>query len=174
MAKQGDEHNRNGVSGGALMSSAIRVDASSLETRAGAAATANVWLVLEGREFPSHGWNDFVVVVLAWWATALLRLLRGTSKKELVNFMDGPYTVEVSWPSPETFQLRALEGAKRNHERAVGSAPAVEFAISLIAQGRDILEACRQQEWWSSDAAALESALSALGQECGRAVEVQH
>ena len=41
----------------------------------------------------SRGCNDFVAIVLAWWAAPLLRLFRGTSAKELVSFIDGPYTV---------------------------------------------------------------------------------
>src|SRR4051812_22305838 len=105
------------------MSSFLVVDSSSLEARVGAAATANLWLVVDGREFPSRGWNDFAVVVLAWWATALLRLFRGASTKERVDFMDGPYAVEVTGPSSGALRLRALEGVERTHETAVGCAP---------------------------------------------------
>jgi hypothetical protein len=149
--------------------SSIIVDTTSLEARTGASATANLWLEIDGREFPCRGWNDFVVVVLAWWARALLRLFRGTSEKERVNFMDGPYAVEVSGPSSDTFWFRAIEGVERNHETASGGAPAVEFAVSLIVQGREVLEACKQRGWWSSDAVALASSLNLLEQECGRA-----
>jgi hypothetical protein len=129
----------------AIMSSLIIVDTSSVEARAGAAATANLWLVIDGREFPSRGWNDVVVVVLSWWATALLRLFHGTSTQERVNFMDGPYTVEVSGPLAGMLRFRALEGSGRTHETALGGAPAVEFATSVIAQGRQVLEACRRK-----------------------------
>jgi hypothetical protein len=150
------------------ISSIIMVEASSVKVRAGGPATANLWVVIDGREFPSRGWNDFVVVVLGWWAAALILLFRGVSTRESVSFMDGPYSVEISRPSSGTLQFRALEGAMRANESALGSAPAFEFALSLISQGRVVLEACRQRNWWSSDAETLQLSLLSLEEECRR------
>jgi len=73
--------------------SSIIVDASSVQARAGGPVTGNLWLVIDGHEFPSHGWNDFVVVVMGWFAAALVPLFRGASTRESVSFMDGPYSV---------------------------------------------------------------------------------
>lgn len=85
--------------------------------------------------------------------------------------MDGPYTVEVSGPCSGSFRFRALDN--RVHEVATGSAPAVEFAVSLITQGREVLRACRQQSWWASDALTLESSLGFLEQECQRGAQAE-
>ena len=53
-------------------------------------ATGGIWLVTGGSEFPRAGWNDFIVVVLGWWSSAILRLLENNSGMERVHFMDGP------------------------------------------------------------------------------------
>jgi hypothetical protein len=47
-----------------------------------------------GRQFPSLGWNDFVVVLASWWMVALKEITEGASEVEL-RFMDGPYWISV-------------------------------------------------------------------------------
>jgi hypothetical protein len=141
------------------------VEPGSVSVRPSGPATANVWLSLAGCEFPMRGWNDFAVVILGWWATALLRLLRNVSTRETVNFMDGPYSVEVSRTPSGMLHLRALEGSTRNREMATGEVEANPFVLGLISQSRGVLDACRRQGWWSNDAQTLESALAALEQE---------
>jgi hypothetical protein len=46
------------------------------------------------RQFPSLGWNDFVVVLASWWMVAMKEIPEGTSEVKL-RFMDGPYWVAV-------------------------------------------------------------------------------
>jgi hypothetical protein len=46
------------------------------------------------RQFPSLGWNDFVVVLASWWMVALKEITEGTSEVKL-RFMDGPYWITV-------------------------------------------------------------------------------
>lgn len=131
-------------------------------------ATGNVWLVLNGYEFPTHGWNDFIVVILGWWLTALLLLLRNDSRLERVHFMDGPYAVDVSMAPSGTLLFRALEGPDRTIEVANSEAPAMPFILELLTQSREVLAACRRQGWWSRDAEVLESALAALDQQSSK------
>jgi hypothetical protein len=64
----------------------LAVETNSLTTRPGRPATGNIWLVINGRDFPAPQWNDFIVVILGWWAESLLRLLRNSSTKETVHF----------------------------------------------------------------------------------------
>lgn len=151
-----------------MTGSSIIVDVSSVKVRVGGPATGNLCFLVDGYEFPEHGWNDFVVVVLSWLAAALVLLFRGASTRESVNFMDGPYSIEISGPSSGMLWFQPLESRKAQ-DGILGSAPAHEFARSLISQARDVLSACREQNWWSSDAAALESSLLSLEQECERA-----
>jgi hypothetical protein len=46
------------------------------------------------RQFPSLGWNDFVVVLASWWMVALKEITEGASEVKL-RFMDGPYWITV-------------------------------------------------------------------------------
>jgi hypothetical protein len=46
------------------------------------------------RQFPSLGWNDFVVVLASWWMVALKEISEGTSEVRLY-FMDGPYWITL-------------------------------------------------------------------------------
>jgi hypothetical protein len=46
------------------------------------------------RQFPSLGWNDFVVVLASWWMVALKEVAEGAPEVKLY-FMDGPYWITV-------------------------------------------------------------------------------
>lgn len=146
----------------------VLVEIASLRVRSNGPATANIWFVINGREFPRGRWNDFVVVVLGWWVVGLLNLLRDTSTHETMRFMDGPYAVEVSKTSSGLLQFRAVEGASRNIEVAIGEGAAHSFVLELISQSREVLDACRRVSWWSSDAEILESSVNALEKESSR------
>ena len=129
-----------------MTNTSIIVDADSLSFRPRGSATGNIWLVIGGCEFPALQWNDFVVVILGWWVESLLRLLRNSSTKETVNFMDGPYVVEVSRTPSGGLHLRALEGSNRSIERASGEA-LIDDSVSHLLQYRCIrlIEAFRIQ-----------------------------
>lgn len=140
----------------------------SLTCRQGGGATANIKLMVNGHAFPSHDWNDFVVVIMEWWVRALTSLLRNTSMQETIHFMDGPYAIEVCTQQSGTLQFRALTGANRNVEVVIGEANMMSFSFELIKQSREILDACRKQVWWSQDAQNLESSLFELTKEYSR------
>lgn len=140
----------------------IMLDATSASTRVGGPATAGIWLEVDGREFPSRGWNDFAVVVLGWWVAAVLRLLDGESTRETVHFMDGPYAVEVTQPFSSRLRFRGLGGASRRDEVVVGEGRAAPFLDSLLSASRTMLDLCRAQGWWSPDAQELKDSSEAL------------
>jgi len=140
----------------------LSVNVDSLKISQGGLATADIWLVLGDHEFPMHGWNDFVVVILSWWHSALLRLLQDASIGEMLHFMDGPYAVEVSISS-DVLKFRALEGSARNREVAIANRLLNSFAKDLILRSREIIEACRLQGWWSKDLDTLSSLVEELG-----------
>jgi hypothetical protein len=129
-------------------------------------ATANVWLMLDNSAFPVEGWNDFVVVILEAWVSALLRLLRGLSNCELVHFMDGPYVVELGALAAETLHLRAIKNGR--DEVAHVDAKAIPLIESLLVGSEGVLAACRAQDCWSADADKLSANLPALRREMMR------
>ncbi len=126
-------------------------------------------MTIGGRDFPARGWDDFVVVVLGWWAAALVRLLRGLSQREMLDFMDGPFTVETEIRSG-TLLLRGREGARRETERCSAEGPALPFVSAVLAESERVLLACSGSGWWSPDADALERATAELREERSRLV----
>ena len=118
------------------------------------------------------GWNDFIVVVLDWWAAAILRLLHNDNGRERVHFMDGPYAVELSQSSSGKLQLRMCVGASGGREVAVGEADVRRFVGELSTQSRQLLEECRLRGWWSLDAEGLASHLQDLDRELALRGEV--
>jgi hypothetical protein len=132
----------------------IMVDPGTLRRGRGP-ATGVVWLAIGHVAFPTAGWNDFVVVILGWWAKAVLQLLRGTSKREEVNFMDGPYLVEVSVVSPNEWEMRLFETGRAKHKRGGDTVDPSVLAESIVSAAESVLAACRERNYWSADADAL-------------------
>ena len=83
--------------GGSMSTDTLLVaDAETLEFRQGGPAIGGIWLVTESGAFPQVGWSDFVVVLLCWWADALLKVLLNQDIQARVHFMAGPYAVDVA------------------------------------------------------------------------------
>ena len=72
--------------------------------------------------------------------------------------MDGPYFVEVA-RSTGMLKFRMVA---RDREVDTGEAAVKPFIVALMSQSGRVLDACRTQEWWSTDADALESLLEKL------------
>jgi hypothetical protein len=131
------------------------VDVGTLEVRPRGPAVAGIWLVTESGAFPAAGWSDFAVVILGWWASALLKTIRSNGVRVRVHFMDGPYAVDVA-VSSGVLHFRLIS---RDREVGTGEAALSPFIRALTSQSREVLHACRSREWWSADADNLESLL---------------
>jgi hypothetical protein len=139
------------------------VDPSSIAFRSSGPATGDITLLLDGGPFPSAGWNDFVLVVLQAWISALVRLAQQTSQNERVHFMEGPYAVDVGPLRNGLVRLRAIERPHR--ERAlvdVGILPLMEDAMTAT---NHVLEACKRAGHKTADVDRLDAALAALSRE---------
>jgi hypothetical protein len=134
------------------------VDVGTFEVRPRGPATAGIWLVTESGAFPAAGWNDFVVVILGWFASALLKTTRSNGVRGRVHFMDGPHAVDLALSSGiHHFKLISRDRVVGSGEAALNS-----FANALASQSRKVLHACRSREWWSTDADTLESLVKDL------------
>src|SRR5262245_3751542 len=147
------------------MTTSIVVDPSSLRIRETTPATGDICLLLDSKPFPTESWNDFVVVVLGWWTAACARLLLGHSEAESVDFMDGPFTVELSIIQSHTLSLRAMRRGRgqRSHEVASADTSLFTFLDALLSASHAILDACRERNHWSPDVRILQHEAAALG-----------
>jgi hypothetical protein len=134
------------------------VDIETLKVCPSGPAIAAIWLVTETGAFPATGWSDFAVVILGWWAGALLKTIHSNGVRERIHFMDGPHAVDIS-VSSGVVHFRLI-----SRDREVGTSEAAlnPFISAMTAQSRNVLHACRLQEWWSADADTLESLVGDL------------
>lgn len=142
----------------------------SLDTRrSGRSQAGVVWtgvcLRLGDLDFPDAQWTDFAVVVLDAWVRALAALLRGTESRQEIMFMEGPFSVELEAATNRTWQLTCLERGSRQRSRARTLVDSLSLSESAIQTSGELLELCRAKDWWSADAAALESSLLELRNE---------
>jgi len=145
--------------GGSMSTDTLLVaDAETLEFRQGGPAIGGIWLVTESGAFPQVGWSDFVVVLLCWWADALLKVLLNQDIQARVHFMDGPFAVDVA----RSFGMLNFRMIARDREIGTGEAAVKPFVVGLASQSHRVLDAGRSQEWWSTDADALELLLEKL------------
>ena len=124
--------------------------------------TGGICLRLSDRAFPASDWDDFVVPILTAWADAATRLLSGASTREQVHFMDGPFAVEITQTSPDTWTLDLIE--RRQDGPQVDSAmvdPRALAASVVDASGRT-LRVLAQRDWRSRDVALLAFAAERL------------
>ena len=128
--------------------------------------TGCIWLEFNGNCFPEHAWNDLVIVVMGWWLAALLRLQRQESQRETIDFMDGPYRLEISRTETGMLSVRAFDDQRGKDAVATGETPLPPFVAQATAQAVALLEACRRNRVWSKD----EQSLHELVEKCQAAL----
>lgn len=66
------------------------------QSRESGNVTGVIHVDLESGAFPETGWSDFPVIILGWWAEALLQLETPTMREVLWRFMDGPHSLTLT------------------------------------------------------------------------------
>ncbi|WP_363798249.1 hypothetical protein ABU614_00635 [Lysobacter firmicutimachus] len=140
----------------------LMVDAASIDAGTSRAARGRLHISLGGADFQSSDWSDFVVVVLGWWLRAVYNLTGGDRKREIVNFMDGPYSVEIEKEADGILRFRALTGDGRRNVVVEAVRDAASFACDLLKTTKAVVTACKENGWTSLDLDELQSAVGAL------------
>lgn len=123
--------------------------------------TGEIWINADGIAFPCAGWSDFALIVMDWFGSALLRI-RGGSRLEIFDFMEGPYSVEVRSFPGGILQISGKTGPKRQYEKFRQEANSDCVARLFAAKADHIIDACMEHSWWSSDADSLKATTHAL------------
>jgi hypothetical protein len=76
-----------------------------LRERPGAACTGNIYIAIDGKAFPEAEWNDFPLVVGAWWLDAVTGALLRPGRSALCSFMDGSFIFEFGDTATDSWQL---------------------------------------------------------------------
>lgn len=136
----------------------IRFDPSTLHQGRSGSITGVVYFEFSSeQQFPSLGWNDFVVVLASWWMVALKEITEGTSEVEL-SFMDGPYWIIVV-SHAEGLLLRCTEdrrGAGVLYEIRVKLS---DLTAEIFTFARQVSDACKMAQISSVDLDSMRTAL---------------
>jgi hypothetical protein len=146
---------------------AVEIDPGTIERSQSGSITGTIWLKIEAAEFPERTWNDFVVVILGWWANEAAELVAGTKTRGEFMFMDGPFSVSIA-ADGESWQLdcnrRRRDGLVREHR---AKAAATDIANSLVRSADAVIALCKRNAWQSSEIDELERGRAALAHAAG-------
>jgi hypothetical protein len=166
VVEYGNEYNRNSFPGGEMNELRIVVDPNSIRAGRIGPATGDIWIEAGDLNFPMKGWNDFVVVILASWAQALVYLLRGGRQQE-VYFMEGPYKVEIDASGTEGWSVTAVEQGLNRSERWHTGVQPLSLVESVLSCSASCLQRCRDIGCSSTDEEDLQQWMIALRNEIG-------
>jgi hypothetical protein len=137
----------------------VRIVDQSVQANTRGAVTGVVFFDFGEFQFPESGWNDSIVVVLEWWLSALVELLRGTTTEAELRFMEGPLCVEVEQDLDQRCEIRCIEGrSRRLRYECEGSV--CDLLRSILAAAVHVRTICRHHGWHSSDIEALDTKIS--------------
>lgn len=151
-----------------MIEATLHVDPRTIRFRQERPATGDIWLRAGATEFPVHGWNDFVVVIVGAFATAARQMLEGAGRAR-VDFMDGPHAVDLIDATGGSWYLRLFDTGTREIVRHEVRVPAAPLVASVLAAADAILSAHRHAGCWSADAQALADEVANLRRRSGGA-----
>lgn len=67
----------------------------SVSVNSGGALRATIFFRRDSLCLPADNWNDFALILLEWWLRGLLQVVRGARQDAKLEFMEGPYHVNV-------------------------------------------------------------------------------
>ncbi len=125
----------------------VRVDSQTLRRGERGAITGTLAVRVGDTWFPEATWNDFTVVVLAWWCREAAALQAGSPCR--LDFMDGDSWLFVRPSRPGMAEVEGVRSGAKTLE-----SPEVQVRAiidSIHAAGRAVLQACVDHGWSSSD-----------------------
>jgi hypothetical protein len=140
----------------------LEVDVARVERTSTGLVDAGVRVRVAEITFPHEDWTDFAVLVVAWWAEALVRILNGDSMKEEIRFMDGPYVVRVERTTNDAWRLELVDDFQVRRVRHAAVVDPVPLVASVVAAADSLLELCRTRGWESRDSVRLATLASGL------------
>ena len=133
----------------------VQVDSASLTQSNSTAITGVVFFDFGNYLFPEEGWNDFVVVVLCWWLSALKQIAEGCSDSETLRFMGGPLYVTINKQNNGLCRIDCFDGSTDGCSEYSGQYPLSDILDSVLCAATTIYSACFKNGWDNSDLSNL-------------------
>jgi len=116
-----------------------------------------IFFTIDGNDFPTSNWDDFVIIILGWWVEAALSLLDKTNKSCNFRFMDGPYLVRVTSDEEHSWLVQGIKtpaniGEVVEYETRI--APKI-LLTAIEGAAAAAIHKCNEQNWKSPDISFL-------------------
>lgn len=131
----------------------------SLERSKNNAITGIIFFEFGDYQFPDAHWNDFVVVILHWWVSALKDLSLGNSDKTEMRFMDGPFYVKLYKKNKDLISIECFSDGATERLYFLERYPLDELCDAVFDIARITLGACVKKGWESEEILQLRSLL---------------
>lgn len=132
------------------MSVVLFVNTNTMQIKKSGKITGDIYLKIDGVSLPDVNWNDFSVVIMSWLIGAINNLINGSIQKEVVNFMDGPYFVEID-KTHKDFIFTFLCGHSEKNILANGHEAVKKFLDNVISSAEETLVVCDKNDWMNRD-----------------------
>lgn len=101
-----------------------------------------------GKPFPRDAWEDDPLNIMRWWGDAIRRYRNGRGQEIVLDFMDGPWLMEMAAAEdPEMLKLELCTG-DREIRTPVGTAVIGLESLTLtwLEAAETLLTWCEQQD----------------------------
>ncbi len=126
----------------------ITIDDEFFKRSASGTVWGRVYFETGGQFFPDSGWTDMVVPFSSAWLEALIQIASGSTDKETVWFMDGPFRVHLTMTSSGLLEIAFV------HKEAVKKSVTTtieELLEDAVSVGKQLLTICKERGWPNSD-----------------------
>jgi hypothetical protein len=132
----------------------LEVEPESLQKSRLGTVSGRIYIETDEGGFPGLGWNDVILPVLCAWVRAISGLAAGARKEERVDFMDGPYYVDLLQVD-KTATLLCLVEDRLDGIRCETLASTTALLKDALKAANRILAECAQRAWSDSDVRKL-------------------
>lgn len=119
---------------------------------------------LGGAWFPHRDWDDHALVMLDWWLQRLAVLRDKCRAVVDLDFMDGPFKVQVERTDVSLLEIRCIERtATGSITRLEGACTLSELESEIVTAARKVLAGVRRASLWNEGCSKLAAFLDRLG-----------
>ncbi|EFV75034.1 MULTISPECIES: hypothetical protein [Cytobacillus] len=129
--------------------------------------TGEIYFSVDNQYFPDEKWDDFIVVILAWWHKAILNLnySRRNGIVQKFEFMDGPLFIRGTKISEDILEMEFInEKIDYEHILFTCQTSIIKFKKNLIKSTRQLLKELKNRNWQSDDIEELEKMCKILSE----------
>lgn len=99
--------------------------------------------------FPCESWNDFVVILAAWWLDVASQL-RSQNRKTRMQFMDGPYWIDAERKGDRVY-LECIDDHSPRTCKAKFDCDIARFQSEISRFARSVWKSCKGKNIKSDD-----------------------